>query len=269
MKLLNNDEIKKKQLEILQTVHEFCVQNGIRYSMCGGTLIGAVLHKGYIPWDDDIDIMMPRPDYENFCRSFNAFEKKRKVLNSFNSRNFFQPFSKVIDTTTILQETYDRPVPELGINIDVFPIDGLPNNENKRTKYWRKIAKKKNFATVIYQKNNPKEHGIKKIVRFCLFYFMRPFPANFFAKRLHKIGMKNTFETSSVIANSIFGYGRKEEMPGNLFDSFVDMDFEGRRYKAVAQWDTYLRNIFGDYMTLPPKNERIAKHDFEAFVKDE
>ena len=270
MKQLDIDEIKKIQLSILDYVHKFCVENDIHYSLCGGTLIGAVRHKGYIPWDDDIDIMMPRPDYEKFCKIFNFNENSGyKVLNSYNDRDFFQPFSKVVDVNTVLVESYDRPTKDLGVNIDVFPIDGLPNNSSEREKYWKRIFKKRNFATVIYTKNNKKEHGMKKVIRLILFYLCRPFPANIFAKKLHRLGKHNTFENSNIIANSIFGYGKKEEMPGNLFSSFIDIEFENRKFKAVENYDVYLSNLFGDYMQLPPENERIAKHDFKAFLKNE
>lgn len=269
MKKIELEELRALQLNILQAVHDFCSEHSIRYSLSGGTLIGAVRHKGYIPWDDDIDIMMPRPDYENFCLLFNSENNRFQVVNSFNTKEFFQPFSKVSDTFTILNESYDRPIANLGVNIDVFPIDGLPNNEKKRNRYWKVIKIKKKFSTFIYEKKNDKERGLKKIIRLCFFFILKPFPANTFAKRLHKIGMKNNFIGSTVIANSIFGYGRKEEMPGNLFDSFIDIKFEGRRFKAVEQWNTYLTNIFGDYMKLPPKNERLAKHEFDAYFKEQ
>lgn len=268
MKQLDIDEIKKIQLSILDYVHDFCIKNNIRYSLSGGTLIGAVRHKGYIPWDDDIDIMMPRPDYEKFCKTFNSNKNSSyKVLNSYNDEDFFQPFSKVVDVNTLLVESYDRPIKNLGVNIDVFPIDGLPNNSSDREKYWKKIFKKRNFATVIYTRNNKKEHGLKKLIRVILFCLFRPFPANIFAKKLHKLGKNNAFENSNIIANSIFGYGKKEEMPGNLFSSFVDVEFENKKFKAVKNYDVYLSNLFGDYMQLPPENERIAKHDFKAFFK--
>ncbi|EID83893.1 LPS biosynthesis protein [Treponema sp. JC4] len=107
----------------------------------------------------------------------------------------------------------------------------------------------------------------KKNIRKVLFYIFKLLPGNFFPKRFDRIAKQNDFESSNIIANSIFGYGRKEEMPGNLFDEFVDVDFEGRKYKSVKDYHTYLSNIFGDYMQLPPKEMQVAKHDFEAYYK--
>lgn len=267
MKQINIEEIRKLQISILLYVHEFCKKNNIRYSLSGGTLLGAVRHKGYIPWDDDIDIMMPRPDYERFVHEFNKNREdvEFKVVSSYNDSQFFQPFAKVVNTKTFLKETYKRPVAQMGVYIDVFPIDGLPNDEQKREKYWNFIARQKNISTAVYENDSSKEKGIKKSARKFLYLMFSFRKANFYANKLHKYGKKNNFEGSKYIANSIFGYHKKETMPGNLFDSFVELDFEDRKFMAVADWNTYLANLFGDYMKLPPVEQQVSKHDFEAW----
>lgn len=261
------NQLKNLQLAILQTIHNFCRNNKIRYSLCGGSLIGAVRHNGYIPWDDDIDIMMPRPDYERFFELFNQKQKSTSLqfITCFNDKQYFQPFGKVVDIRTFMTNAYDRPLDNLGVNVDVFPCDGLPNDECERNKYWKKIAKAKNLNTLFYQKNNDKEHGIKKIIRRIFFSIFKVFPANFYAKKLNKMAMRNIFDSSEYVACSIFGYGRKEEMPKSVFDNFVELDFEGMKFKAMCGYETYLSNLYGDYMQLPPAEKRVAKHDFEVF----
>lgn len=266
LKPISINELKPLQLEILQTVHDFCTKNNIRYSLCGGSLLGAIRHKGYIPWDDDIDIMMPRPDYEKFHDLFNKqADRTFKMISSYNDEQFFLPFGKVVNTKTFLKEKYNRPLDNLGVNIDIFPIDGLPSNKEERKRYWKKIKIEKYLSTCLYQKINKREHGLKKIFRQILFIVFKFHKGNYFALKLHSIAKQSKFNGGGLIANSIFGYGEKEEMPSTLFNSFIDVEFEGRKFRTVTDWKTYLTNIFGDYMQLPPKEAQIAKHDFEMY----
>lgn len=266
LKKIELEELKKLQVECLQFIHDFCKKNNIRYSVSGGTLLGAVRHKGYIPWDDDIDIMLPRPDYEKFCSAFNADNNSQfKVFCSYNDPQWFLPFAKVVNTKTFMKEWYDKPVDNMGVYVDVFPIDGLPNDEIKREKYWSFIARRKTISTCVYQKNYEKEKGVKKILRRILYNLFSFKKQNFYANKLHKMGMKNPFENSFYVANSLYGYHKKETMPGNLFDKFVEVKFEGKEFMAVSDWNTYLTNLFGDYMKLPPVEQQVSNHHYEVW----
>lgn len=269
MRKIDIQEMRSIQLDILQNVHDFCVKNNIHYSLCGGTLIGAVRHKGYIPWDDDIDIMMPRPDYEKFIFLFSKAEEIEnqdyRITNPFTDKQCFLPFSKVVNTKTRLIENYDRSMDNLGVYIDVFPVDGLPADNKKKILYWKFINKIKLLNSTIYDKNDKKEHGIKKVFRLVLFYLFRILPANIFAKRINRIAMKNNFENSDFVADSIFGYGQKEEVSKKVFEDFISLDFEDRVFYAMKGYDIYLKNVYGDYMQLPPVEKQVAKHDVEVY----
>ena len=124
MKEMTHKEVKQLQLDILSSVHDFCDSNGLRYSLAGGTLLGAVRHKGFIPWDDDIDILMPRPDYELFIQKYQ--KEHHVVQNYITDKGYFFLFTKIYDDRTTIIE--DRT--KTGVCIDVFPVDGLPNKEN-------------------------------------------------------------------------------------------------------------------------------------------
>ena len=128
MRELTLDEIKKLQLDILDVVAEFCDKNGINYWLNCGTLIGAIRHKGYIPWDDDIDLGMLRPDYDKFMRLFNLEQQRYKAYSVENNKKFCYPFMKVVDTKTLLYEVYEGSN-ETFVNVDIFVYDNVVDDE--------------------------------------------------------------------------------------------------------------------------------------------
>lgn len=266
MKELTIEEMKKIELPILTSVHNFCVQNNLRYSLAGGTMIGAVRHKGFIPWDDDIDIMMPRPDYDKLISLYNNSQNRYRLISCDTDRDYFQPYAKVVDPTTTLNEHYDKKMKNLAVYIDIFPIDGLPDDNNEREKYWKKVFKKRNILSCTYQKSLQSEKGIKKLLRKIIFYTSCILPANFAAKRLNNYTRnKYSFDNSKYVAALVFGYGKKEEVPHSLYEKIGDFKFEDCVFKATEQFDLYLKNLYGDYMQLPPESERKTRHHAEAY----
>ena len=115
------NEMRKIQMDILLFIHQFCIDNGIQYSLAWGTMLGAIRHKGYIPWDDDIDIMMTRPEYDRFCKLFHDERSIYKLYDVHTDKKWIYPFAKISDERTIRVEK--NALDEIGINIDVFPID--------------------------------------------------------------------------------------------------------------------------------------------------
>lgn len=130
MRLISFEEHKKIQLSILRDIDVFCQKNQIKYFLAFGTLLGAIRHKGFIPWDDDIDIAMPRPDYNKFILSFNGMVDNLKVLAPEIDLDYYAPYANVYDTRTVLEEKGTSHLKfEIGVKIDVFPIDGVPTNK--------------------------------------------------------------------------------------------------------------------------------------------
>ena len=123
MRIITSEELRKIQLDLLQKTADFCESNGLRYFLCGGTLIGAVRHKGYIPWDDDIDIAMPRSDYEKFISIFNRPQNYYQVMSFETNPDYAYAFAKVYDNRTILKELHYKGT--IGAYIDVFPADAV------------------------------------------------------------------------------------------------------------------------------------------------
>lgn len=148
------EELREIQLQMMDKIHEFCESHNIRYSLGGGTLLGAVRHKGYIPWDDDIDIMLPRPDYDRFIREFEGAYKDLNIQHLGNDDTCCIPFAKVYDNRTVLIEKHQRS----GVYIDVFPVDGLPEEQYilDYIGQWNKYIHKIQYTTKFYKLNNSK-----------------------------------------------------------------------------------------------------------------
>jgi lipopolysaccharide cholinephosphotransferase len=131
MKKIENDELKELQLDMLKNVAEFCKERGIQYSLAFGTLLGAVRHKGFIPWDDDIDICMPRPSYDRFVQEYEDSEGIYECLTFEKDNKFLFPFAKVSDRRTVAleQARFVDKYSKLGVNIDIFPVDGARTDD--------------------------------------------------------------------------------------------------------------------------------------------
>ena len=257
--LIDIDGMRSIQLGILDAVHAFCKERGLSYSLGGGTLLGAVRHKGYIPWDDDIDIMLPRPDYERFIREFDGYRENLSMQNYGNDPHCYIMFTKVYDNRTVLEED---DLLRNGVAIDVFAVDGLPSEEDlviyhrRMARTYRRIYR----ATRLYSYTPWQEvkHFLKQIYRTSRSKNI---------KKLERLLSKYDFETSDYAGAITGAYGKKEHMPASTFRSYVTLPFEGREYMAIADYDTYLTKLYGDYMQLPPEDKRHSHHPFKAWWK--
>ena len=261
MRIIDLEELRSIQLDLLQKTADFCEENGLRYFLCGGTLIGAIRHKGFIPWDDDIDIAMPRPDYDQFVKSFNQPENYFQVVNLETNSEYAYAFAKVYDNRTIMNELH-YPGDTFGVYIDVFPADGVKEvAQIKKLMFLHKIlnTKKANY----YHRTIS-----KKIINTFGKLLLLPFSAHRIATWMDNEARKYAFGSvpmAGVIANSL---GIGEMVDKSVFDSDVYREFEGHEYRVPIGYDTWLRSIYGDYMQLPPVEHRVTHHTFEAWWKD-
>ncbi len=269
MKEMTLREVQLFGLEILKDVHTFCVSNHIEYSLAYGTLLGAVRHEGFIPWDDDIDIMMPRPDYERFCDTFQS----GSGYNIFFPRkdSCYLGYARVCD----LNKTWVHSMPwcnqsPTGMWIDIFPIDGIDSNcdRDKELEYLKALEKKRYIARI--PKDNlmrpmPLYRRLRTIAKKLLFFW----PSIRNVVREYENYIKSVdFNTSHYCGNkSILTYYKKEVFSRDFFNCYVDLKFEGFKFKAISSYDNYLKQIYGDYMQLPPVEKRV-RHPQEMYWKD-
>ncbi len=266
MNEISIDELKRIQFEILKVVHDYCVTNNLRYSLAYGTLIGAIRHKGYIPWDDDIDIMMPRQDYEVFIRSFNGFNSRFNVISTLHEPRFYAPYANVFDNRTRLVENRNHHS-EIGIKIDVFPIDFVPESNSKRKLLFRliNILKRVSVSQNIID-SSARSRSSRIFARFTkAFLPWVPIP-----KMINLLAMRsNKNNAGSSLVNNIVWCAQEEKGCFKTVDlkDFINVEFEGGNFDALIGYHDYLYAHYGDYMSLPPKEKRIPHHDFRAYWK--
>lgn len=260
------EELKKIQLDMLDDIASFCEENNICYFLAYGTLIGAIRHNGYIPWDDDIDIAMPRPDYDRFIELYNKKESVYNMACYESDKSYSLPFGKVVDTRTVLREgMYDESA-TFGVYVDVFPIDGYPGVlHHKKLIRLRKML---NAKRAVFGQGRSM---IKEIVIFLGKAYLCFTSVNQIVEKIISLSTNSSYTESTKVGylpslggtfeNSIFD---KNE----VFSSFPLHKFEDRMYRIPVGYHKYLTQIYGDYMTCPPKEKQISGHTFEAWWKE-
>lgn len=266
MRKIEVEELKRIQIEILDIVHTYCQNNNIKYWIDSGTLLGAVRHKGYIPWDDDIDLGMLRKDYNKFVNDFNQNNKRYKCCTMENTYNFPFSFAKVMDTETVLYEPNEKDGIKLCINIDIFVYDNAPENPMVLKQMYDNRDRNINWYRRRILPKWTSGNRIKKALRSSLCLFLKLIPRNYFVNKINKnIQQYNTVDTGYV---GNFTADSRILCSKDVFDSIIDIEFENKKYKAPIGYDKWLRSFYGDYMTLPPVEKRVSKHSFVAYVKE-
>ena len=269
MKEIDIEQLRKIQLEILKEVIIFCNNNDIEYFITGGTLLGAVRHGGYIPWDDDIDLAIPRKDYERFITSFNNGRTDRLRVLSIDKDKFYPyVFAKVLDTNTTIEEDNDFNY-QISVYVDVFPLDNLTDDMKYTLVLYYKI---KFYNRLLYIKvaNEYKKLNIfksftLKIIKFLLsnieYYDI--------ISKIDKVSSKyiNNDNSKYVGVMSLLKYGKGEIVEREIFSKSVILSFENISVKAPIGYDNYLSKLYGNYMELPPIDKRVSHHKFKAWFK--
>ena len=255
------------QLKILSIVSDFCEVNNLSYSLAYGSLLGAVRHNGFIPWDDDLDISIRRDNYEFMLNNINKYNSDLVVHSIYNESDYYLPFAKISYLPTTGREDLDISYDNLGVHIDVFPIDGISNNiyKQKITNFILNILKKLLLLKLIKYRsdwNNFKLIEIsilKKIIYFLNYRYINIL--------IDKIAKKNLYSDMKFAGCLVGVYGEKEYFKKNVYESKVNINFEGYSFKCITNYNEYLNQLYGDYMKYPPIKSRVSHHNFEYYWK--
>lgn len=258
---LTQEETKHIQLEILDVVATFCEEHNIQYWLDSGTLLGAIRHKGYIPWDDDIDIGMLRPDFEVFMRTFNTENSRYHFICNELDASCSYPYGKVLDTETVLYEPDEKGI-RSSVNIDIFVFDNAPENSCKLKMMYR--IRDVLMMLNLLQNRMIGTHGpLKNFVKLVGYEVLRLFPKNYFASCIVKNAVRYAATDTGYVGNFI-GIS-KVLCDKKIFDKMVKVEFEKKLYNAPVGYDMWLSAFYGDYMTLPPKEKQVSHHCYQAY----
>ena len=263
MKKLTKEELIGCELSILQEIDTFCKAHGIRYFLSGGTLLGAVRHQGFIPWDDDIDLMMPRHDYNRFTTEFFSPNHSIYALNKVSSCRF--PFAKVYDVRTSVKEGSKRKAIDFGVFVDIFPLDVAPQSEEEIKKQVRHSFFYQQLLKIKLSKLGSHWSISRSLMMLPLKVLLAPFSTNSLAKKIDTIAQSSSHLETTKMGCMVWGYQEREILPNECFSSSVPLHFENLVFPAPSGYHEYLSALYGNYMSLPPVEKRISKHDFDAY----
>ena len=258
------NEYKQCLLNILLWFHNFCIKNDLRYYLVEGTMLGAARHQGFIPWDDDIDVGMPRKDYEKLQNLMGENIHGGKYLletEKSGREEYFYPFSKIYDITTTLIEQRRVPV-KMGVYIDVFPLDGIGETEDEARNNYKKIGFLQN---VLAARSVAQRKGRKWYKNFAAWLFQL-IPNSVINEKkmlsnITELCKKRPFDESTIVGNLVSTYRSKEIMPRMYYGKPTLYTFEGHAIYGVEKPDMYLSRLYGDWRTPPDMSNRESTHE--------
>lgn len=265
MRELTLQELKDIELDILKFFDAFCKENNIRYYISHGTLLGAIRYKKFIPWDDDVDLLIPREDYDRMITLFQDTE--RYHLFAFEKdQNYLYPFAKLCDLNTRKVENgYNNGV-ELGVDIDIFPLDAWDNELEIAKKEAEYIHRNMFYLVLSKLKKPDSKNIIKRFAKSVAMVGCKMLGSKHFIKKIIKASTNIYQQENKYLGCKVWCvYGEKGIIPAVAFGEPIYIEFEGLMVPAPQDYDTYLTCLYGDYLPEPPKEKQKTHHSFKAY----
>ena len=263
MKDISPANAKEIMLDILEDIASFCDNKSLTYFLAYGTLIGAIRHKGFIPWDDDIDLGMPREDYEKFLElSIKLLPKNFKVVNYRNTPEYQYYITRVLDVNTkVVEERIGNENKYTNASIDIFPIDGTPNNKFIRKIYYFRVLSHRALMSLCYKDSIDRKRKRGKCEKVFL-WIMEHLPIEKMTTpykqkcKIDKLLRKQDVSKSKYIGNIMGAYRTKEIVPKEFYGEGKMYQFEDIELRGLDMYEKYLTYTYGNYMELPPEESR-------------
>lgn len=272
MRELNIEEIQKVELNILIKFDEICRTIGVRYFIYYGTLLGAVRHGGFIPWDDDADVIMPRPDFEIFIRYCEEHKDELKpfflIYYTTNNR-YIYPIGRLCDARYTVNYVGNDDY-GLGLFIDIYPYDGVGDTYKEAEKNIKKLKIIRHFLQLAGTNYVYKSRygAIITLLKRLLWPCVKVIGIERFIKIEMHVIKKYSYETSKYVANALWnGYGTREIGERDLFTKIISLKFSGYEFYAPENYDEHLKRLYGNYMELPSEEQQHPTHNYKAYYK--
>ena len=265
MKELTLQEMKEIELNLLKVFHSFCVENNIRYYISHGTLLGAIRYKGFIPWDDDIDLLVPREDYERLLSIYRDSERYQLISYEMNKGYFF-PFAKFCDMTTRkVESNLDNGV-DHGLAVDIFPLDHW-DDDLEKAKQEVKRQTRLMFCLGLSKREKPdSHHPVKRFVKGIAIALCKIRGSAYYVEKIMHGANKPEQNGSRYMGSKAWNvYGERDILPAEVFAEAIELEFEGEKFFGPVGYDAFLTSLYGDYLPEPPVEKRKTHHSFKAY----
>lgn len=266
---LNLQQIQNETLKIMKIIHKICIEQNLHYTLFYGTLIGAVRHNGFIPWDDDLDIAMPRDDYERLSKYFIAHEKELAPLKWFSCKtveNYPYMIARICNTDFRMESENEKDC-GMGPFVDIYPMDGAGNG--KHNFFYKKAWF---YSSMYFSKSRlhyvPVKGLLKTIVKRIAYFLSKIHRIESIRNKLEKFSMKFPYEKSEFVACMTWlDSGEKNVFKKEDIENVILSEFEDSEFYITKNYDALLKTYYGDYMQLPPEKERIGHHFYRIYRK--
>ena len=269
----NIKKLQKVNIEMLGCILGIIDKYFLKYYVLGGTMLGAIRHNGFIPWDDDIDIGLPRRDYEKFLEvAMHELSDSYKIINFHTDPDYHFYITRVQDVRTkVIEKRFKYENKFTHASIDIFPIDGFPNNLLMRKVHIFRILMHRAMMSLHYKEGIDPDRKRSRFERVCLWLLLKLptdkiFNAFKHKCRIDKLLRKYDMFDSKFSGNIMGAYRTREIVPTSYYGSDSFYSFENIKLRGFQDYDSYLKQLYGDYMTLPPENNR--KIHFEIIEID-